>query len=129
MILGSARVASIFFVQPLDDRRAASARRDRAGARLVAQQELTDRRDVRQDSERVAAVTARARSLPLRSSRPPRGKIAKKTMHLSARRVVQRRPPRYGTSTMSVPAMMLNSSPATWGRGPGAGRRHGDLAG
>ena len=29
---------------------------------------------------------------------------------------------------MSTPVIILNSSPATWGRGPDAGRRHVDLA-
>src|SRR4051794_7848829 len=36
--------------------------------------------------------------------------------------------PRYGTCTISTPAIILNNSPATWGADPLPCRRHVDLA-
>src|SRR5262245_24477668 len=66
-------------------------------------------------SERVAAVTASARSLPASMYAIDEGTEANVTCTCPpSRSVSEAAKPRYGTRTMSTPVITLNSSPARW---------------
>ena len=70
-------------------------------------------------SERVAVVTASARSLPALMYSIEEDMGANMTCTCPPSRSVSAgAAPRYGTCTMSTPAIILNSSPATWGAVP-----------
>src|SRR5262249_33686062 len=70
-------------------------------------------------SERVAVVTANARSLPLLMYSIDSGIVPNMICTCPPSRSVRAgEPPRQGTCAMSTPAIMLNNSPATWGVAP-----------
>src|SRR5262249_1240958 len=79
--------------------------------------------------ERVAVLTASARSLPPLTY-SIEDMVADMTCTCPPSRSISAGPaPRYGTSTRLTPVIILNSSPAIWVCGTDAGRRHVDLAG
>ena len=85
-------------------------------ARLVARHESPTVGMSGSAGERIAVVTASARSLPALMYSIDEGMVAKKTCTCPPSRSVSAGPPpRYGTCTMSAPAIILNSSPATCG--------------
>ena len=66
-------------------------------------------------SERVAVVTASARTLPALMVSIDSGKGLNITCTWPPSRSVSAgAPPRYGTCSMSMPVIILNSSPPTW---------------
>ena len=97
--------------------------------RLETRQEITHRRRRRGAPPSAPWWSPRdGRSLPALMC-SMMGMLSNMTLHLSAEQVSRAgAAPRYGTWTMSTPAIILNSSPVTWLRGPVAGRRHVDLA-
>src|SRR5262245_46355970 len=76
--------------------------------------------------ERVAVVTASARSLPPLTYSINDDMVSNMTVTFHPSRSISAGPPpRYGTCTRLTPVIILNSSPA----GTSAGRRHVELAG
>jgi len=70
-------------------------------------------------SERLVVVTASARSVPALMYPIAAGVDSNVTCTCPPIRLVSEGPaPRYGTCTMSTPAIILNSSPAMWGPVP-----------
>src|SRR5215468_430069 len=80
--------------------------------------------------ERVAVVTASARSLPPLTYSIDEDMVANMTCTGPPSRSTSAGPaPRYGTCTRVTPVIILNSSPAIWVSGTNATRRHVDLPG
>src|SRR5262249_40589836 len=78
--------------------------------------------------ERAAVVTANGRNLPALINSSDVGTLSNITCTWPLIRSVSAgAPPRYGTCTMSMPVIILNSSPDMDGRA-GAGGRHVELA-